>query len=119
VPKGRILRSTIAANCSDAERVLTVEPKNTLRKADSRMVVQLSVEELRAIFADIVDERLKARLANGKPNGLLTAEQAADFLGYSKDWVYKNWQKIGGKKIGGRGLRFDAAELQAWVDSRR
>ena len=94
------------------------QPKDTLRVPDSRMLVQLSVEEWRAILGEIVDQKLKARLPNGKPNGLLTAEEAAEFLGYSKDWVYKNWQKIGGKKIGGRGLRFDARELERWVATR-
>ena len=66
------------------------EPKNTLREADRRMLVQLSVDELRAIVGEIVDQRLKARLSKGRPNGLLTAEQAADFLSYSKDWIYEN-----------------------------
>jgi hypothetical protein len=69
-----------------------------LRAADARMLVQLTVEELRAIVAEVVEQKLRARLSNGKVNGLLTAEQAAEFLGYSKDWVYKNWQRIGGKK---------------------
>jgi excisionase family DNA binding protein len=89
-----------------------------LREADPRMLVQLTVEELRASVAEVVEQKLRMRLSNGKPNGLLTAEQAAEFLGYSKDWVYKNWQKIGGRKIGGRGLRFDADELEKWVATR-
>ena len=89
-----------------------------LREADPRMLVQLTVEELRAIVAEVVEQQLRARLSKGNANGLLTAEQAAEFLGYSKDWVYKNWQKIGGKKIGGRGLRFDAGELETWVATR-
>jgi predicted DNA-binding transcriptional regulator AlpA len=77
------------------------------------------VEELRAIVADVLDQKLRARLSNGNPSGLLTVEQAAEFLCYSKDWVYKNWQKIGGKKIGGKGLRFDAKDLQNWIQSRK
>jgi len=94
------------------------EPRK-LREADSRMLVQLSVEELRGIVAEVVEEKLKARLSTARPSGLLTVDQAAAFLGYSEDWIYKNWQKIGGKKIGAKGLRFDAAELQSWVDSRK
>ena len=92
--------------------------KNILREADPRMLVQISVEELRAIVGDVVEQKLKARLSTARPGGLLNAEQAASVLGYSKDWVYKNWQKIGGKKIGGSGIRFDAAELNRWVESR-
>jgi predicted DNA-binding transcriptional regulator AlpA len=95
------------------------EQKKHLHEADTRMLVTLTVEDLRQIIGETVEERLRRRLPNGKANGLLNAEQAAEFLGYSKDWVYKNWQKIGGKKIGGRGLRFGAAELEQWVASRQ
>ncbi|MBI2364094.1 MAG: helix-turn-helix domain-containing protein [Deltaproteobacteria bacterium] len=68
-------------------------------------------------MADVVEQKLKA-LPSARAGRLLNAEQAAEFLGYSKDWVYKNWHKIGGKKIGGSGIRFDAAELNKWVESR-
>jgi predicted DNA-binding transcriptional regulator AlpA len=77
----------------------------------------LTVGELRELVGEVVEQKLR-RLSTARPGGLLNAEQAAEFLGYSKDWVYKNWQKVGGKKIGGKGLRFDAAELQSWVESR-
>ena len=95
------------------------EPNKNLREADPRMLVQLSVEELRGIVADVVEQKLKARLLTARPGGLLNAEQAAAVLGYSRDWIYKNWAKIGGKKIGGSGLRFDAAELEKWIESRK
>ena len=93
------------------------EPRKTLHEADGRMLVQITVEELRTIVAEVVEQKLK-RISTARPGGLLNADQAAKYLGYSTDWVYKNWKKIGGKKIGGRGLRFDAADLQAWIDSR-
>ena len=82
-----------------------------------KMLVTLTAGELRLIVGEILDERLK-RMNAGRGNGLLNAEQAAEFLGYSQDWVYKNWQKIGGKKIGGKGVRFDSLDLEAWVKSR-
>src|SRR5262245_14659950 len=81
-----------------------------------RLVVTISVGELRELIGEIMDQKLK-RLATGR-NGLLTVEQAAEFLGYSKDWVFKNWRRIGGKKIGGKGVRFDAADLETWIKSR-
>jgi len=95
------------------------EPKKLLREADARMIVQLNVEELRGVIADVVRMELKAKGTNGAAPGLLNAEQAANFLSYSVHWVYKNWAQIGGKKIGKRGLRFDAADLQKWVESRK
>jgi len=93
------------------------EPRKILREADSRMIVQLSVEELKSIVGDVLEQKLK-RLSISRPGGLLNADQAAEYLGYSTDWIYKHWQKIGGKKIGGKGLRFDVADLQAWIESR-
>lgn len=95
------------------------EPKKNLREVDPRMLVQLSVEELRAIVGAVVEEKLKTTLVNGSAPSLLNTEQAANFLGYSVDWVYKNWAKIGGRKIGKRGVRFDAVDLQKWVESRK
>jgi excisionase family DNA binding protein len=82
-----------------------------------KMIVTITVGELRLIVGEIVEEKLR-RVATGRTNGLLTVEQAAEFLGYSKDWVYQNWKRIGGRKIGGRGVRFDPADLEAWVKSR-
>jgi len=82
-----------------------------------KMLVMLTAGELREIISEVVEQKLK-RMSPAQ-GSLLTTEQAAERLGYSKEWVYRNWQKIGGKKIGGRGLRFDAAELQSWIDSRK
>ena len=81
-----------------------------------RLVVTISVGELRELIGEIMDQKLK-RLATGR-NALLTVEQAAEFLGYSKDWVFKNWRRIGGKKIGGKGVRFDVVDLETWIKSR-
>jgi len=92
-------------------------PQKPVSAPPDRMVVLMNVGELRQLIGEILDEKLKCLYA-GRANGLLTVEQAAEFLGYSKDWVFKNWKRIGGKKIGGRGVRFDAANLQKWVESR-
>lgn len=81
-----------------------------------KMIVTMTAGELRELIGEILDEKLKRLDANRK--GLLSVKEAATFLGYSTDWVFKNWRKIGGKKIGGRGVRFDAADLEAWIKSR-
>jgi excisionase family DNA binding protein len=86
-------------------------------KSKDPLVVQLTVEELRALVVDVVRTELSARIGNGSRR-LLTVEEAAEFLGYSKDWLYKHWRKVGGKRIGGRGVRFDAADLESWIKSR-
>ena len=88
------------------------EPKQILREADPRLLVQLTVEELRAIVGAAVEEKIKARLVNGSAPGLLNTEQAAKFIGYGVDRVYENWAQIGGRKIGKRGVRFDVVDLR-------
>jgi excisionase family DNA binding protein len=81
-----------------------------------KMLVTMNAGDLRELIGEVVEQKLKRVTA--RTNGLLTVEQAAEFLGYSRDWVFKNWRKIGGKKIGGRGVRFDAADLEGWIKSR-
>lgn len=98
-----------------SKKIISLRQEST---SPDKMLVLMNAGELRELIAEVIDQKLKARLATGRSNGLLNAEQAAEFLGYSRDWVYKNWQRIGGKKIGGKGLRFDAQELQKWVESR-
>src|SRR5215831_5628675 len=85
--------------------------------APDKLVVTITVGELRSLVGEILDEKFR-RLGAGRNNGLLTVEQAAEFLGYSKDWVFKNWRRIGGKKIGGKGVRFDVTDLESWINSR-
>ncbi len=85
------------------------ESDKKIREADSRMLVQLSVEELRNIVSEIVEQKLKARLVNGRASGLLNAEQAAEFLGYSK---------IGSIKIGRRSAA-KGSEAKGCVSTRQ
>jgi predicted DNA-binding transcriptional regulator AlpA len=101
---------------SEASKIIPLRPETV--PAD-KMLVMLTVGELREIIGEVVEQKLRSRVARSTGSGLLNADQAAEFLGYSRHWVYKNWQKIGGKKIGGRGVRFDAVELQTWVESRK
>jgi hypothetical protein len=68
---------------------------------------------------------IRALAGNQNRNGhvpddrLVCAEAAAEFLGYSKDWVYRHWKKIGGRKIGAKGLRFSRYDLERWAASRK
>src|SRR4030095_4578443 len=96
------------------KKVVQLKPETV---SPDRMLVTMTAAELRELIGEVVEQKLK-RLNAGRNNGLMTVEEAAAFLGYSKDWVFKNWKKIGGKKIGGRGVRFDAADLESWIKSR-
>ena len=79
-------------------------------------IAVLTEAELESVIKRAVTEALKAQ--NGKDN-MLTADEAADFLSYSRDWVYRNWRKVGGVKIGKRGVRFRREDVEAWTVSRR
>ena len=68
---------------------------------------------MRALAANLITERSCSRGPTCHRGG------AADFLGYSKDWVYRHWKKLGGRKIGAKGLRFSRHELERWAVSRK
>ncbi len=82
-----------------------------------KMVI-LTENQLKEIVREAVADALKAAKFAGNEDKMLTAEEAAVFLNYSRDWVYRNKEKIGGRRIGGRGIRFSRADLEAWVASR-
>jgi len=83
-----------------------------------KMVI-LTENQLKEIVREAVAEAFKAAKFTGNEDKMLTAEKAAVFLNYSRDWVYRNKDKIGGRRIGGRGIRFSRADLEAWVASRQ
>ena len=87
-----------------------------VRKINSAMVVQLSIEELRTIIRDEVQAAIKAM---PRDDELLTAEEVAHKLNCSPEWVYHNGRKLPFvRKVGGM-LRFSANGLQRYIDSRR
>jgi hypothetical protein len=86
------------------------------RKVNTGMVVQLSIEELRAIIRDEVRDAIKSA---GHDDQLLTADEVAATLKCTADWVYHNSRNlpfVG--KVGGM-LRFSANGLQRYIDARR
>lgn len=80
------------------------------------MIVTLSVAQLRELIRQEI--KITSNWKSREPNRLLTASEAAEFLGYSKDWVYRHWKKIGGRKVGARGIRFLRSDLEKWAGSR-
>ena len=87
-------------------------------------LVTLTLEEFKFVLEQVVERTITRALAANQ-NGhapddrLVSADEAADFLGYSKDWVYRHWKKIGGRKIGVKGLRFSRHDLERWAASRK
>jgi predicted DNA-binding transcriptional regulator AlpA len=89
-------------------------------------IIVLTPEELESLLERAAERgAIRALAGNHNGNGhapedrLVSAEDAAKFLGYSKDWVYRHWKKIGGRKIGVKGLRFSRHDLERWAASRK
>jgi hypothetical protein len=78
-----------------------------------RMVVQLTVGELRDLIAETVRETL-----NSKDGEILNVEGAMKFLNVSGDWIYRHWKQLGGRKIG-KGIRFYRNDLNRFMKSRQ
>ena len=49
----------------------------------------------------IVNKENPTYIDNTHMKAVLSSEDVAQFLGKSVSWVYKHWQELGGKKIGG------------------
>jgi excisionase family DNA binding protein len=80
-------------------------------KADSRMVVQLTVEEFESMLQRV------ARAAAPKEDKLLTIEQVCEVLNVSDEWVYHHVKKLPFvRKVGGM-LRFSNNGLQRYIES--
>ncbi len=86
------------------------------KNADSRMLVQLSVDDLRAIVAEAIRAEAKAL---PKEDKLLTVEQVCEILNVEKEWIYHNAKKLPFvRKLGGM-LRFSSNGLQRYIETRK
>jgi len=47
------------------------------------------------------DIKQKSRIDSQNQYEIMTPEEVAQFLKKSTSWVYKNWQKLSGRKLGG------------------
>lgn len=81
--------------------------------ADSRMVVTMSVGELRALVREVLGEFLTI-----KSDGVMDVGQVAEYLRQSPDWVYRHWKQLGGRKMGAKSIRFYRSDLDRWLKSR-
>jgi len=80
-------------------------------KTDSRLLWQLTVEELEAILQKAL------RAAAPKEDKLLTVEQVCEVLNVSEEWIYHHAKKLPFvRKIGGL-LRFSHNGLQRYIES--
>jgi predicted DNA-binding transcriptional regulator AlpA len=99
------------------------------RRVPLEAVDDIPAEHLPAvmIYFTALQGRAAARLATVLPAGsngdapaaLLDVRQAAERLGVSEDWLYRNAPKLPfTRRVGRRALRFDAPGLARWVATR-
>ena len=80
-------------------------------KTDSRMVVQLTVDELEAML------HRAAKAQAPKDDKLLTIEEVCKILNVSEEWIYHHAKKLPFvRKLGGM-LRFSNNGLQRYIES--
>jgi predicted DNA-binding transcriptional regulator AlpA len=86
------------------------------KKPDSKMLVQLSTDELRAVVSEAVQAAMRAVPRDDR---LLTVEQVCEILNTTEEWVYHNAKRLPFvRKIGGM-LRFSNNGLQRYIDSKK
>ena len=86
------------------------------KKITSKMIVQLSTDELRSLVVEAVQTAIKSLPRDDK---LLTVEQVCEILNVSDQWVYHNAKKLPFvRKVGGL-LRFSSNALQRYIETKR
>ena len=84
---------------------------------EGRMIVTMTAAELRRLIRDEVKTALAGK--NGaETTELLRISEAAKRLNQSKDWLYRHWQEVGGKKLGPKSIRFAVADIEKFIAKR-
>jgi predicted DNA-binding transcriptional regulator AlpA len=94
------------------------DTSNTPSQQDSGLVVTLSVSQLR----ELVRQEIQTALSNGLnvTDRLLDAEQAAELLGVSPDWLYRQAKKLPfTRKLAPKLLRFSHQGILKWLATRK
>jgi excisionase family DNA binding protein len=87
-----------------------------LKKIDSKMLVQLSTDELRLIVMQSVEAVINALPRDDK---LLSVEQVCEILNVSEQWIYHNAKNLPFvRKVGGL-LRFSNNGLQRYIEGKK
>jgi excisionase family DNA binding protein len=88
---------------------------------DSKMVVQLTITELRQLIA----EEIAAALQNGsghvpEKDRLLTPKEAAEILGQDVRWLYRHANELPfTRRISRKNIRFSEASLRRWIAAKK
>jgi hypothetical protein len=91
----------------------------TRSHADNRMIVQLSVGELRALIAEEVAAALDREAPTAKDK-LLTPQETARILGQNVRWLYRHAARLPfTRRLSRKCLRFSETGLTRWLAAKR
>jgi predicted DNA-binding transcriptional regulator AlpA len=79
-------------------------------------------EAFSGAIRQIVREEINSAISKPESgeNRLLTAEEAAQILSVSPDWLYRNARKLPfTRKLGPKMLRFDYRGMVKWLETRK
>lgn len=105
---------------SEPSKVISPNKSEPVPPDDDKMIVQLSVNELRRIIA----EEIAAALHNGgggapEKDRLLTPEEAAEMLGQNVRWLYRRASNLPfTRRLSRKSLRFSEKGLRRWLATR-
>ena len=93
------------------------QPTPTPRAPDSTMLVTITVGQLR----ELVREEIQAvTTTRHEADRMITAEEAAEMLSMSTDWLYRNAKKLPfTRKLGPKMLRFSQQGIVKWLPTRK
>jgi predicted DNA-binding transcriptional regulator AlpA len=88
------------------------QPTPTAKATDSTLLVTMTVGQLREL---VREEIQAARTTKEEADRLLTAEEAAEMISMSTDWLYRNAKKLPfTRKLGPKVLRFSSQGIQKY-----
>src|SRR5262245_65987667 len=93
------------------------QPTSTPKAPDSTMLVTMTAGQLREL---VREEIQAATTTRHEADRMLTAEEAAEMLSMSTDWLYRNAKKLPfTRKLGHKMLRFSQQGIVKWLESRK
>src|SRR5215813_1658351 len=89
----------------------------TATSQDSTMLVTMTAGQLR----ELVREEIQAvTTTRHEADRMITAEEAAEMLSMSTDWLYRNAKKLPfTRKLGPKMLRFSQQGIVKWLPTRK
>jgi excisionase family DNA binding protein len=88
-------------------------------KSPDDMIVTLNVSELRALIHEAIVSALLTKNGSAEPERLLSIGEAAEMLGHSQIWLYRNSKRLPFSVRMGRSVRFSRKGIEKWIEAHK